>query len=48
MATPQDELQAFREQLAALTARIYHLEQRAGLDVPSEPEPGLQGRPQRH
>jgi uncharacterized membrane protein len=45
MATPQDELQAFREQLAALTARIYHLEQRAGLDVPSEPEPRVAGPP---
>jgi uncharacterized membrane protein len=39
MATSQDELQALREQLAALTARIYHLEQRADVEVQSQPEP---------
>src|SRR5512142_1245375 len=31
MSNPQDELAALREQLAALTARIYRLEQRTGI-----------------
>ena len=36
MSNPQDELAALREQLAALTARIYRLEQRTG--IVSEPQ----------
>ena len=38
MASPQDELRELRAQLAGLTARIYRLEQRAGLEVQSQPE----------
>jgi uncharacterized membrane protein len=41
MATPQDELQALRAELAALTARIYRLEQQAGVDIHSQPEPRI-------
>ncbi|HEX7287179.1 MAG TPA: DUF2339 domain-containing protein, partial [Candidatus Angelobacter sp.] len=32
MATPQDELEALRAQVAALTVRIYKLEQKAGIE----------------
>ena len=39
MATPQDELQELRGQVAALTARIYRLEQQAGVNAQSQPEP---------
>src|SRR3954453_9170499 len=34
MADPQDELAALRAQIATLTARIYRLEQKSGLDAP--------------
>ncbi|MGE5112527.1 MAG: DUF2339 domain-containing protein [Acidobacteriaceae bacterium] len=40
MSNPQDELAALREQLAALTARIYRLEQRTGIvPEPQAPRP---------
>jgi uncharacterized membrane protein len=40
MSTPQDELEELRRQLAALTARVYQLEQKAGTAVhaPSKSE----------
>jgi uncharacterized membrane protein len=38
MADPQDELAALRAQIAALTARIYRLEQKSGLDAPPPSE----------
>jgi uncharacterized membrane protein len=40
MSTPQDELEELRRQLAALTARVYELEQKAGTAVhaPSKTE----------
>lgn len=41
MATPQDELLALRAEMAALTARIYRLELRAGVEVQSQPEPRI-------
>jgi uncharacterized membrane protein len=41
MATPQDELQTLRAEVAALTARIYRLEQQAGIEVQSQPEPRI-------
>ncbi len=37
MATPEEELQTLRDQMASLTARIYRLEQHAGVDVQSQP-----------
>jgi uncharacterized membrane protein len=39
MATLQNELQALRAEVAALTARIYRLEQQSGTYVESQPEP---------
>jgi uncharacterized membrane protein len=39
MASPEDELRELRAALAALTARIYRLEQRAGLEPVPPPEP---------
>src|SRR5438270_7258690 len=42
MADPQDELAALRAQIAALTARIYRLEEKSGLDSPPPSElPGV-------
>lgn len=41
MSTPQDELEALRSQLAALTARVYQLEQNAGMVVEAPPKSGL-------
>jgi len=41
MAAPQDELQALRAVVAALTARVYRLEQQAGVNVQSQPELGV-------
>ena len=42
MADPQDELVALRAQMSALTARLYHVEQRLGLDSdPAREAPGL-------
>ena len=45
MATPQDELQALRDHLAALTARVYRLEQQAGVNVQWQPEPRVASPP---
>lgn len=39
MANPQDELEGLKAQVAALTARIYMLEQRLGISVPAPPRP---------
>jgi len=39
MAAPEDELQALRAQIAALTARVYRLEQQASVNVQPQPEP---------
>src|SRR5512146_268156 len=44
MSTPQDEITALRAQLAALTARIYRLEQRTGI-VPEQVAPGQPAAP---
>ncbi|HLJ29863.1 MAG TPA: DUF2339 domain-containing protein [Candidatus Angelobacter sp.] len=38
MADPQDELEALKGQVAALTARIYILEQRLGVSAPVRPQ----------
>src|SRR5207248_9041387 len=38
MANPQDELAELRAAVAALTARIHRLEQRAGLNAQAQPE----------
>ena len=38
MPNPQDELQALRSDIAALAARIYRLEEKAGIAVQSRPE----------
>ena len=38
MPNPQDELQALRADIAALAARIYRLEEKAGIAVQSRPE----------
>lgn len=38
MSTPQDELEALRSQLAALTARVYRLEQNAGMLADAPPK----------
>jgi uncharacterized membrane protein len=38
MPNPQDELQALRAELAALAARIYRLEEKAGIAVQSRPD----------
>jgi len=45
MAAPQDELQALRAVVAALTARVYRLEQQAGVEVQSQSEPGVARTP---
>src|SRR5215467_12152493 len=39
MANPQEELEGLKAQVAALTARIYMLEQRLGVVAPSPPQP---------
>src|SRR5215469_5112673 len=39
MANPQDELEGLKTQVAALTARIYILEQRLGITAPVAPRP---------
>ncbi|HEY6250910.1 MAG TPA: DUF2339 domain-containing protein [Candidatus Angelobacter sp.] len=39
MANPQDELEGLKAQVAALTARIYMLEQRLGISAPAPPRP---------
>ncbi|HKE32927.1 MAG TPA: DUF2339 domain-containing protein [Candidatus Angelobacter sp.] len=39
MANPQDELEGLKTQVAALTARIYILEQRLGITAPAAPRP---------
>src|SRR5215471_9459359 len=39
MANPQDELEGLKAQVAALTARIYILEQRLGITAPAPPRP---------
>src|SRR5262249_61575773 len=39
MANPQDELEGLKTQIAALTARIYILEQRLGITAPAAPRP---------
>lgn len=41
MASPQDELRELRAELAALTARIYRLEQRTGVELPPRSEPAV-------
>ena len=41
MASPQDELRELRAELAALTARIYRLEQRAGVAPQPRSEPAV-------
>ncbi|HEY6968366.1 MAG TPA: DUF2339 domain-containing protein [Candidatus Angelobacter sp.] len=41
MANPQDELEGLKAQVAALTARIYRLEQRLGVVAPSPPQPAI-------
>ena len=45
MPNLQDELAALREQVAALTGRIYRLEQRAGIEAAGEPQPPLEPTP---
>ena len=37
MPSPQDEMEALRAQVAALTARVYQLEQKTGIEPPSRP-----------
>jgi uncharacterized membrane protein len=44
MASIQDELQELRTQLAALTARIYQLEQKVGVEPREVPAPGAPTR----
>src|SRR5947209_3267655 len=44
MANQQDEMEALRAQLAALTVRIYQLEQRAGIE-PQKPVATLAATP---
>ena len=45
MPNLQDELAALREQVAALTGRIYRLEQRAGIEAAAGPQPRLEPTP---
>ncbi|HEU5402782.1 MAG TPA: DUF2339 domain-containing protein, partial [Terriglobales bacterium] len=44
MSNPQDDIAALREQVAALTGRIYRLEQRTGI-VPEQPVAERAGTP---
>jgi len=37
LPSPQDEMEALRAQVAALTARVYQLEQKTGIEPPSRP-----------
>jgi uncharacterized membrane protein len=39
MPTPQDELEALRQQVATLTGRIFRLEQRLGVAAEAQPQP---------
>src|SRR5262245_58267127 len=41
MATPQEELDALRAQVAALTARVHRLEQGAGMQPPAVKAPAV-------
>src|SRR5262245_50149188 len=41
MATPQEELDALRAQVAALTARVHRLEQGAGIQPPAVQAPAV-------
>src|SRR5215471_15497471 len=45
MANPQDELEGLKTQVAALTARIYILEQRLGITAPVAPRPVVPPQP---
>src|SRR5215472_1155291 len=45
MANPQDELEGLKTQVAALTARIYILEQRLGITAPAAPRPIVPPQP---
>ncbi|HKD14374.1 MAG TPA: DUF2339 domain-containing protein [Candidatus Angelobacter sp.] len=45
MANPQDELEGLKTQVAALTARIYILEQRLGITAPAAPRPVVPPQP---
>ena len=45
MASPQDEIEALRSQVAALTARVYDLEQKSGVAYATQPQATPAGQP---